>query len=60
MICTCVLFLCVGSCRAFRDAGEGLVRTRLLELELKLLRAENDLVSDRLGAWIEKVLRASM
>lgn len=43
-----------------RDAGEGLVRTRLLELELKLLRAENDLVSDRLGAWIEKVLRASM
>lgn len=43
-----------------RDAGEGLVRTRLLELELKLLRAENDLVSDRLGAWMEKLLRASM
>ena len=32
-----------------RHAGEGLVGTRLMELELKLLQVENKLVSDRLG-----------
>lgn len=43
-----------------RDAGEGLVRTRLMELELKLLQAENKLVSDRLATWIEHLLRAGV
>lgn len=40
-----------------RDAGEGLVRTRLLELELKLLQRENILVTDRLRSWVEYLLR---
>ena len=43
-----------------RDASEDLTRKRLMELELKLLQAENDLVSDHLTGWIASILRTSM
>ena len=43
-----------------RDASEGLIRRRLLELELKLLQAENELISNRLGGWIERILRTAV
>jgi len=42
-----------------RDAGEGLQRTRLLELELQLLQAENEILSDRLRGWVEHILQTS-
>lgn len=40
-----------------RDASESIIRGRLLELELQLLRAENDLISDRLKSWVEHILQ---
>ena len=52
------LFQCVCALRT-RDVGEGLVRARLLELELKLLRAENGIISERLEAWSRRVRRMS-
>lgn len=42
-----------------RDAGEGLARARLLELQLQLLRAENEILSGRLTGWIERVLQVA-
>jgi len=43
-----------------RDTSEDFVRTRILELELKLLQAENTLVSERLGGWIEHILQTGV
>merc|ERR1711904_361284 len=43
-----------------RDASEDLIRKRLLELELKLLQAENDIISHRLGGWISQILQSSL
>jgi hypothetical protein len=43
-----------------RDASEDLIRKRLLELELKLLQAENNLIADHLGGWIARILRTGM
>jgi len=40
-----------------RDAGEGLQRARLLELELQLVQAENAILSNRLSAWVEHILQ---
>jgi len=39
-----------------RDAGEGLIRSRLFEMQLKLLQAENDLVKQHLGGWIQRIM----
>jgi len=36
-----------------RDASEDAIRNMLLEMELKLLEAENALVSSKVGAWVE-------
>lgn len=43
-----------------RDASEDLIRKRLLELELKLLQAENSLIADHLGGWVSRILRTSV
>lgn len=43
-----------------RDASEELVRKRILELELKLLQAENDLIAHHLGGWVSRILRTSV
>lgn len=43
-----------------RDASEELIRKRLLELELKLLQAENNLIADHLGSWVARILRTSI
>ena len=46
------------ACYAFgRDASQGLHRTRILELELKLLQAANDILSVKLNSWIERILQ---
>lgn len=46
------------ACSAFgRDASQGLHRTRILELELKLLQAANDILSVKLNSWIERILQ---
>lgn len=42
-----------------RDASQGLHRTRILELELKLLQAANDILSVKLNSWIERILQKS-
>lgn len=42
-----------------RDASESLIRTRIFEWELKLLQAENKLITARLQSWVDRVLRAS-
>lgn len=42
-----------------RDASESLARTRILEMDLNLLKAANQLVSDRLQSWVEYILKAS-
>lgn len=42
-----------------RDTSEGILRTRVLELELKLLQAANDIVGVRLASWIERILKKS-
>jgi len=42
-----------------RDASESLIRTRIFEWELNLLRAENKLITARLQSWVDRVLRAS-
>ena len=34
-----------------------MLRTRILELELKLLQAANDIVGVRLTSWIERILK---
>jgi len=48
------------ACSAFgRDTSEGILRTRVLELELKLLQAANDIVGVRLASWIERILKKS-
>lgn len=39
-----------------RDTSEGMLRTRILELELKLLQAANDIVGVRLTSWIERII----
>ncbi len=44
----------------WRDASENLIRTRILEWELKLLRAENEMVSNRLEIWVEYIMRANI
>jgi hypothetical protein len=46
------------ACSAFgRDTSEGMRRARILELELKLLQAANDIVGVRLTSWIERILK---
>jgi len=40
-----------------RDTSESMLRTRILELELKLLQAANDIVGVRLTSWIERILK---
>jgi len=40
-----------------RDTSEGMLRARILELELKLLQAANDIVGVRLTSWIERILK---
>jgi len=42
-----------------RDASEDSIRTRLLELEVKLLQAENSIVSAKLGAWADALSQKS-
>ena len=41
----------------FRDAGESVVRAKILELELQLLQAENKIISDRLESWVAQIAR---
>jgi len=43
-----------------RDAAESQVRRRILELKAQLLQAENAIVKDRLGGWIEHILQTSV
>jgi len=43
-----------------RDAAEGLQRTRLLELELQLVQAENAILSARLSGWVEHILQTNV
>lgn len=43
-----------------RDVGEGFLRTRMLELELQLLQAENAIISERLRGWVEHILQTSV
>lgn len=40
-----------------RDAGESVVRAKILELELQLLQAENKIISDRLESWVAQIAR---
>lgn len=40
-----------------RDAGESVVRAKILEWELQLLQAENKIVSDRLESWVARIAR---
>lgn len=42
-----------------RDTSEDMIRKRLLELELKLLQAENDVISHHLGGWMTQLLQSS-
>jgi len=42
-----------------RDASESQIRKKLFELELRLLQAENELVSDHLGGWVARIARTS-
>lgn len=52
LISLCASKTCVVDCIvAGRDASEDVVRMRLLELELKLLQTENEIVSASLGRW---------
>jgi len=39
-----------------RDSAESLVRTRILEVELKLLQAENEIIQDALNSAIQRIL----
>jgi len=41
----------------FRDAGESVVRAKILEWELQLLQAENKIISDRLESWVAQIAR---
>lgn len=43
-----------------RDSAESQVRRRILELKVQLLQAENAIVNDRLGGWIEHILQTSV
>lgn len=43
-----------------RDESEDLTRKRLLELELRLLQTQNQMVADKLDTLIEGVLQANM
>merc|ERR1712224_1028103 len=36
-----------------RDASESLIRKRIFEWELKMLRAENQLITARLQSWVD-------
>lgn len=40
-----------------RDKSESSLRQRILELQSKLLRAENRLISDRLDKWMQSIVR---
>lgn len=42
-----------------RDASEELIRKRVLELELKLLQAENDLIAHHVEGWVARISSAS-
>ena len=43
-----------------RDTAESLLRQRILELELKLLKAENVMIKDALSAAVGKVLATTV
>lgn len=46
------------ACSVFgRDTSQGQHRKRILELELKLLQAANDILSVKLTSWIERILQ---
>ena len=42
---------------ARRDTSESLAVARIMQLELKLLRAENDMIKDALHASVGRILR---
>lgn len=41
-----------------RDMGEAAIRTRVLEMELKLLKTANAIIQDRLDKWTSHMLQA--